>query len=501
MSVGIDLGDLGIVSLVPDLGPAQVNTWFDLGNSTINGVSLGADQGSAFLLQFHDLTNTLGTATTQQDQGPSFTLNFSDPGMVDQADLLPQDTTLAYWMNTGFDTVAATEINWLSRTPLAAPPTPHTVTNISTVRLGESAAVGIGAPAPPPHLWVGDTNQGQSSSGGLTLLTKIDGSNPAAPSLVTQIDLSTYGTGLKSVRVNAGKVFVGPKGPKNSQNTAPFVIVDASTNAIIGLGSVSTGGDQMRPVDFAFDGAGNVYVLGFQYTTTTTTIYKYNIAAVLAAYPAVYSTPLAKFPTNNHCEQITFGGGFIWGSSGQNALISTNRFSRIDPSVGTVTFFDQTDASMNSAYGCLYAFGSLWGTGGGYTIYRFNPATWPSAPTIIVIDPSHVNSNSAELAADNTTIWVSNGFNFVSSLRLLYRVSTGLGTEAVIAHPAAPSPLGTTQGVIFDGRSTIWTTLRFAPNPADVGLASFSTGLGTEAFIQNFNPGGTFKDPVTVSGP
>lgn len=498
MSIGIDLGDLGSVSLVPDQGPAQVNTWFDLGNSLINGVSLGGDQGTASLSPFRDLTNTLGSAFVQHDQGPSFVLGYSDPGLVDQADLLPQDTTLAYWVMAGFDTVAASEITWLGRSPLAAPPTPHTVTNISTVRLSESSF--LGTVGPGPHLWVGDTNQGQSSSGGPTLLTKIEASNPAAPALMAQVDLSAYGTGIKAVRVNAGKVFVGPKGLKNTQNVAPLVIVDANTNAIVGIASVSTGGDQCRPVSFAFDGAGNVYALAFQYNTSRATIYKYNIAAIIAAYPAVYATPVAKFPIGDNMEQITYGGGFLWGTSGLNATV-TNRVSRIDPSVGTITFFNIVDASMGfGCFGCLYAFGSLWATGQSYGIYRFNPATWPSAPTVIIIDPTHVNSNSADLAADASTIWVSNGGNFVSGLPILYRVSTGLGTEAVIAHPAGPAPLGTTQGVVLAG-TAMWATLRYAPNPADVGVASFSTVLGHEAFIQNFNPSGTFKDPVAISGP
>jgi len=346
-----------------------------------------------------------------------------------------------------------------------------------------------------------------------SMLTKVNVDNPSAPFIVSQLDISAYGGAGKAVRTDSGKVFVGQfplsagtglGAPGGNDDTAPFLIVDAATNTLIGVGSVSTGGDTLRPTDFAFDGLGHVFALAQHTRTGACKVYKYVIADVVAAFPSTYATPVAKLSVaaaSGHLEGITFGASYIWGSTASYAIPGV--LVRLDPTTGAETTY--TDATAGSKYhGCLFAFGSVWASGASgtksYKVFRFDPASWPSAPTEIVVDPSHTSSNTCSMAADSSTVWVSNGSNFVSSLAKLFRVSTGLGTEAVIAAVSVPAPDagGATQGVaVADG--TAWATLRYGTYPADRGIASFSTGLGSEAFIAYFNPGGTFKDPVDCS--
>jgi hypothetical protein len=463
---------------------------------------------------------------------------------------------------------------------------------------GISLANLLGLAAPAGHIWVVDGGQGFTTGATTTILTRIDGSNPAAPTVTAQVDLSAYGGASRVVKVHRNNVFVGlfPLGATNGNRpdgrvATPFVIVDKNTGAVVGLGSVGVNGDLMRPRDFAFDGAGNVFVDATDTQTGIMKIYKYSIASIIAAFPSVYSTPLAVFPASavtsiasgsngqslpqgtvfvasttgfpasgnilvvtnfgpqlvkytgtsggsftgctggsgtmttggqvsstgvEHYENITYGAGFLWATTGLyntfgSPSLVKGRVIRIDPVTGATNVYTGGVAAFGGTgigyfWGCLFAFGSLWVTGANQVnsrnkIFRFDPANFPADPTVIVVDPGNTMSNTAELVADNTTIWVTNGSSFVQNEASVWRISTGVGTEAVIAHVSAtglPGTPGNTQCAAWDG-TTIWTVLRSAPNPGGVGVLSFTTGLGTESYIQRFNPSGLFHDPVSIA--
>jgi hypothetical protein len=372
---------------------------------------------------------------------------------------------------------------------------------------------------PPKAVWVGDKET--------PTLFKIDTSDPANPVILTQIDLSGYGAGVKRVRVarhgndlnptafpfieedNHNLVFVAMMHPSG----APLVIVDASTNAIVGAAFVDTDSGASFPTDFAF-GIGNgpvgggqdngfVYVLSQTTSGSQSTVVKYVWQEILDAFPTVYSSYVDFFHFGVHVESITYGGhqtgsfaasNFIWGCGWE----SPAKLYRMHPTTGAITTYTGT----GRYFAPLFAFGSVWVTGANSInankIFRFDPATFPSAPTVIVVDPTNTVSNTCEMAADASTIWVSNGSNFVTNLPILYRVSTGLGTEAVIASVSIDTIAGTTQGVAFDGQ-VVWATLRYGDFPVDRGIAAFSTGVGTEALIAFANPGNLIHDPTSMA--
>ena len=329
-------------------------------------------------------------------------------------------------------------------------------------------------------LWVVDKST--------TQLTKVNGTNPSAPSLVTQINFSAYGTGGRTVSVNGNYVFVGMF---DTAAPSQFIIVDSTTNAIVGAADIGTAGIGTAPRghSFTFDGLGNVFCVVSNNSSVLGSVYKYDIASIVAAFPAVYSTPIAVFATGRHIENLSFGAGYLWASEGQN--IFPSRFRRIDPVTGTEVFY--TDGT--AYWGCHFAFGSAWATRmGAGQLVRFDPATFPAAPiATVTTSPFH---GVAEITSDATTIWAACGSNFSSFEPNVVRFSTGLGTEAQIAIVTAAGVSNTSQGIAVDGGNAAWATLR---RNAGIGLASFSVGLGTEAFLQTFNPGGIFADPVYVA--
>jgi hypothetical protein len=361
-----------------------------------------------------------------------------------------------------------------------------------------------------PIVWVVDK--------GSSLLTKIDGTNPNSPTLVSQIDLSAYSPGGKRVRVNNGNVFVASVIIPTAPTTTPVIIVNAISGSIVGLASVNTGGDtEYGPKDYAFDGAGNVWVLAYSSTTSVSdTIYQYSIADILAAFPSTYATPIAKFiitdpiaPTDGGqlYEQIAYGSGFLWiGTGSANANYSGKPILlRVDPGTGATTYYRPlVSGTINNFWGVMYAFGSVWATSGNTNnssiraaLYRFDPNTWPADPiaTITVPNNSHTKWSSSDMIADSSTIWFSNGSAFPgASYAELVRVSTGLGSEAIIADVIVSSTTSSIQGLAWNGRA-IWGALRYGTNS---GLASFSTTLGSESYIQTFNPLTPFVDPISV---
>jgi hypothetical protein len=439
------------------------------------------------------------------------------------------------------------------------------------------------------RVWMVDTGQGFSTSDLTTTLFKINTSDPTNPTIISQIDLSAYGGGSKVVKVHRGKVFVGlfPPSATNgnrpglSDSTGVFVIVDTETDAILGVGSVSTGFDTLRPQDFAFDGSGNVYVNAQRTQSGIMKIYKYVIADVIAAFPSVYSTPVAILPSGSsttasgsqglptstinvastvgfptagfldvqngfahpssiqytgttptsftgctggfgtlpnggtvsyggpdHIETLTFGAGYLWGSTGlyyhfggTPPFNGGGRLLRIDPMDGSIVYYTRGTIT-ESIWGCYFAFGHVWASSAdsanNYRVYKFDPAAFPSDPSEIIVDPSFTNSNTCEITSDDTTIWVTNGSNFVTGLPSVWRIDPD--NEIVIANPTItglPGSPGSTQGITYDG-ANIWATLRYANNPGSVGLSGFSNTLGTEAYINTLTNSGFF-DPRSVA--
>ena len=64
----------------------------------------------------------------------------------------------------------------------------------------------------PTHVWVVDRS--------IPLLSKVDGTNPASPSMAIQTDLSAYGVGARTVQLSGGNVFVGMNDTKTVEKYA-----------------------------------------------------------------------------------------------------------------------------------------------------------------------------------------------------------------------------------------------------------------------------------------
>ncbi len=173
---------------------------------------------------------------------------------------------------------------------------------------------------------------------------------------------------------------------------------------------------------------------------------------------------------------IIHDGTDLWVSGGYD-----KKLFRIDPSSLTVT--STYTHATDEIHILLSAFGSIWTTTAYYAqVLRFDPTTFPAGDSLIsTLAPSGVFGITS-LTSDGTYLWAAAR----NSTNDLFRFSTGIGTEAVVAQLALTGEVhdGSWPKQIAFADSSIWmTALLFNIGVADdsEGVYQFSTGVGTEA--------------------
>lgn len=298
------------------------------------------------------------------------------------------------------------------------------------------------------HLWVCDR-----------VLPTIFRINPVTQAIVASIDLSPFFTSYAARKIFADTTHVYVA--NLDADPQRVVVIDKSSNAVVGLADTQDG--TARSV--VSDGAGSFWVAAK--FGTSPGVQRFSLASVLSSFPTAVA-PSATIAVTGDAEEVTLGGGFLW--------CTTNfqqELNKIDPVLDTVisTAIEPSDQT----FGVVYAFGSVWVTTS-FTgrILRYDPTTNP--PTkIATVTPAGLNTIQG-ITADGSTIWAANAFS-----GFVYRISTGLGTEAVIATVAATDASDSYQDMTWDG-STIWACAEFSSGVTG-GLRQFSTGFGAEKQI------------------
>jgi hypothetical protein len=332
----------------------------------------------------------------------------------------------------------------------------------------------------------------------------------ATPAVIGVVDMSAYSKGgqgigagnpapvavnIRQVRAYGGYVFACIQSGINSNLGQAYgfcVIIDSASAAVVGhvrfLGATNRSSDA---ASVTFDGAGNFFVGVSDNNTVTGSISKFDIAAVVTADPA-YGTPIisAAVPSGR-IENLTYGAGFIWAVHGSWSGVGI--MTRIDPAALTSVDYTLSGPLANRGMtNVMFKFGSVWAPselGQTLNMLRFDPTTFPSAPTVLteITATAFLFSNGTDIGADGAYMWATNGTNS------LYRYSTGIGTEALVSTIVSPDTTDHFAELSYDG-TNMWTVTRGGAAP---GLVRISTGVGTEAFTYELLNGGP-PMPTTV---
>lgn len=301
--------------------------------------------------------------------------------------------------------------------------------------------------------------------------------DPLLPGQIGSVDLSSLAgpyNNFRRVRAFGGRVYAA------NVYANMVAVVDPSTSVEGGTptGWVSVPG---KARDVVADGDGNFYVNSIDSGTGDSTIYKYSLAAVEAAYPSA-GTADASFPvsytggaTEFHVEEMDFAGGFLWATTGYWAGYTMSGLVRIDPSTGAAQIFDMTaDVGASKVWTVLQVNGQVWtvsnAIGGDNMAYRFDPATWPTVEARLSFQgfASWTETDYGSLSFDGTYVWYvgRNGraaridpvFSFVSML------TTGTFTNS--------------EGSVGGQPGTVWITNQ---SSSPYGIFSMAGAPGAEA--------------------
>lgn len=278
------------------------------------------------------------------------------------------------------------------------------------------------------------------------LVRRID---PVTGNVVATIDLSAFGvtTGVK-IAIDSSNVYV------SHGNYNLTSVIDIATNSVVGL--ANNGINSSTSV--TSDGIGNFWVAS---PGASNGITKFNLATVLAAFPAQSSSVVFISLTATPL-QVTIGGGYLWCTTSAFQLVKIN--TSTDVVISTFT-------GTRNYYTPLYAFGSVWvTTSSSNTLDRFNPVTDP--PTIIasVTGVGPAGSDIRGLAASTTSIWAG---IYSGPVAAITEVSTTLGSEAIVNVVFPTNSADYMQDMTWDG-SFVWAMAYISSTP-DVGLLKFNT--------------------------
>jgi hypothetical protein len=217
-------------------------------------------------------------------------------------------------------------------------------------------------------------------------------------------------------------------------------------------------------------------------------------SAVLAGYPSAVAPALSTSQTNLFFGKPISGGGFFWIIQNSNF---TGYYSVCKISPGNVTFADIYTDTVKTYRDIVYGFGSVWAatrtTGALAQLVRLD-ASGALFPTNTVTLPdgfgnvggSRPGTDPSAIAVDGTTVWVVD----TDRENNIWRVSTGAGTEAVVAHFLSEEAITYFNGLAWDGATHMWAAVK----PIDAsnglipsGLLRISTAPGAERVEELFN--------------
>jgi hypothetical protein len=276
------------------------------------------------------------------------------------------------------------------------------------------------------HLWVGDSGQyGYDSpyEARIGLLRVFDTSG-IAPVLIASVDISSYGPvgAVRSLRLSSDGTkiyacFVNP-----ITGVGRCLILDKTTRAVVGNatvtpGAVGGGGTSQGARDALDDGADRLFVVNTN-GSTYNVVERFSLAACLANGVAPTAS-LATIQTDQHVEEMTFDGTYIWGSP----YGKTSEITRI--TVATDAVSTCNDPLGRGWMALKFVFGELWATEGLLLLDNvfkldrsaFVPGGSVDMVTLISPDLQLYNRTSAlrSLESDGTYLWTA-AFNMVWNL-------------------------------------------------------------------------------------
>ena len=299
---------------------------------------------------------------------------------------------------------------------------------------------------------------------------------------------------MRQIRAHGQHVFVCLMGmPKPSgvpTNWGAFLaVIDKDTDQIVGRFDVySSSAISLGVRSICFDGSGNCYVgvTGPSGSSGASTIHKINIADMIAAYPAS-ATPVWSFDTTRiGIENIAYEGGHVWITHGQQGPVTISGVTRIDDDGTNEVFYDFTTGPVGNmrSWAAHFAHGYMWisgGPGAGSTstpLWRFDPATFPSDPTLVTVSTPGSFSGGQMISSDDNYVYFG-GFQFKPDL---YRIDPATATVIDVMDVTVNGRI--TDGC-YDGASHMFFIARDGG-----GLFRFAKTAGTTTHDYLLSPGG-----------
>lgn len=305
------------------------------------------------------------------------------------------------------------------------------------------------------HLWV--TN----ASG--AVVNKIDPVTTDPPTLAATVFLVPHATTGYKIRGDATHIFV---------TTLPgdkLLIIEKATNTVVGIGDAGAG----RLAGALEVNGDDIYVGSNDPTLATNNqVLQFSKTSVLAGFPAAVApaNTLTLGVVGEGFGDFTFGAGFLFATG---VYAGDFRLVKINPVGPTI---DSNSSIILNAASCLFAFGSVWvTTGAGGTIQRYDPSDI-TVPPIATVTLAGFGTDAMTVAG--STIWVGDS----GGQRQIFQVSTGLGTEALVA-TVTSSFVENYYGLAYDG-TYIWATAHDGSvNLEHHGIRQFSDSTALLLFI------------------
>lgn len=300
-------------------------------------------------------------------------------------------------------------------------------------------------------------------------------------------------TNTRHVKYDSNRIYV------SCMDSGLLVIINVLTESVIGVASINQPGETSKIIWSQVDASGNVWAIKNGDPTNGSfagSVCKMPIASILSAFPATFTVapanvfPAPAHPPGNaqcHLETLTFGAGFLWASGGALNGNPNSPIFRIDPATGT--FVSHTFiGNFSNIWGVHFAFGSVWASGYGRYIMRFNPATFPSEPDAIIDTFPNTANGTSEMTDDGTTLWVTN--IAFSGQSYIYRVDPNTNTVLTRVFTTLN---GGTGAPTFDGIN-MWMCSRNSNHPSIVKIKGT---LSSEAVLTYLPP--PFDTPHTLT--
>jgi hypothetical protein len=273
------------------------------------------------------------------------------------------------------------------------------------------------------HLWVGDAQEygQQTPIDPRTSLLRVIDTSGIAPVLIASVDISAYTVAaVRSLRMSSDGTkiyacFINP-----TTGVGRCLIIDKATRAVVGnatvtAGAVGGGGISQGARDALDDGAGRLFVVNTN-GSTYNVVERFDLATCLANGIAPTAS-VATIQTDQHVEEMTFDGTYIWGAS----FGKTTEITRI--TVATDAVSSCNDPLARSWRTLKFLFGELWAAVVDYDqIFRLDRSAYvPGGSVDMVTLQSPVlrlynrPSDLQSIESDGTYLWTA-AFNMVRDI-------------------------------------------------------------------------------------